>query len=90
MEAIAEQISQSPGVSKVMLLGLMILIVAGGRFFYKIGTKNYKSLMKELKLFNFKIEAMDTALEHSLQNGYAKVRDKKFNELKDNDNFIND
>ena len=46
--------------------------------------------MKEFKLFNYKIEAIDTALEHSLKNGYANARNQKFQELKDNDNFIND
>lgn len=90
MEAVAEQIAQSPAVSKLIMLLMMALIVWTGRFFYKLVTKNYKSIMQEFKLFNYKIEAMDKALEHSLQNGYEKARNEYFQVLKDNDNFINE
>ena len=90
MDAIIDQIVQSPAISKAMLLGLGLLIVGIARGFYKVVTKNYKSIMKEFRLFNYKIEAIDTALEHSLKNGYANARNQKFQELKDNDNFIND
>lgn len=97
MEVLIKEILASPTVTKIMLLItivllniLVIIIIWGGKYFLKFLNENYKAFRQEIKLINYKIDATDHALAHSFKNGYADERDKKFKELKDNDNFINE
>lgn len=97
MDILIKEIMLSPTVTKVMLAitllllsGLILLIIWGGKYFLKFMQKQYSKFEQEIKIINFKIDATDHALGKHFDNGYQDIRDKKFNELKDNDNFINE
>lgn len=97
MDLFIKEIMASPTVTKIMLAIAIILLtlisgflVWGGKHLLKIMNKNYNAFTKEMRLINYKIDATDHALGKHFDNGYQDIRDKKFNELKDNDNFIND
>ncbi len=97
VDALIRETMSSPTVTKLMLgMTLLILIVLGVaarwafKYLIKFMDENYRIFRQEIKLIKFKQDATDHALAYSLKNGYAAERDKKFNELKDNDEFIND
>ena len=97
MDVLIKEILNSPTVTKVMLLVAIVLLIVviavlifGGKYLLKFLSENYKVFRKEIKLMNYKIDAQDHALAHSFKNGYQSERDRKFHELKDNDDFVND
>jgi len=97
MDLFLKEIMASPTVTKIMLAIAIILLslisgflVWGGKYLLKSLNANYSVFRKEIRLMNYKIDATDHALGKHFNNGYQDIRDKKFNELKDNDNFIND
>lgn len=67
------ELSGSSALTKFLLVIIIILLIHIGRF-----AKTFlKKIYSEVKYNGDYVSAMDTALEHSLQNGYAKARDEK-------------
>ncbi len=67
------ELSASSALTKFLLVIIIILITYIGKF-----TRSFlKKIYSEVKYNGDYVTAMDTALEHSLKNGYAKARDER-------------
>lgn len=67
------ELSASSALTKFLLVVIIMLLIYIGRY----ARTFLKKIYSEVKYNGDYVTAMDTALEHSLKNGYAKARDEK-------------
>ena len=72
------------GVNTLLLISVLLGVVYTFRYFKKQITR----VFNEIKYSQDYIQAMDSALEHSLRNGYAGKRDEKLKMLNEKESRV--
>lgn len=87
----AIDMTTNPFFNKILLFLILLGIggiIGGMKFLYKYFKTRFEELYREIKYSQDYQAAMDSALEHSLKNGYATERDRKLDILNVKDSRI--
>lgn len=72
------------GINTLLLISVLLGVIYTFRYFKKQITR----VFNEIKYSQDYIQAMDSALEHSLRNGYAGKRDEKLKMLNEKESRV--
>jgi hypothetical protein len=73
--------SSSTALTKLLLIIIISLLVT----IYKFFKPKVVEILNTIRYFSNYLTAVDSALEHSLKNGYSNARDKKLEQLNEKD-----
>ena len=84
-KAIINYLDNMPsGINTLLLISVLLGVIYTFRYFKKQITR----IFNEIKYSQDYIQAMDSALEHSFQNGYAVKRDEKLKQLNEKESRV--